>query len=133
MLIRGATREDLTAAVRATPGVRFFYEPYAVGRGWRFRLKTDGPKPRFGRVSANQVRRNGERRRIPGAVCWHGHREFMRALFERAPGATLETGLITYRGREDFERRHASTGLRNVGSQVWPVFYGNCCDCDDTQ
>ena len=34
---------------------------------------------------AEVTNKDGSLRRVPGAVCWHGHRDFMRALFRLAP------------------------------------------------
>lgn len=85
--------------------------------GIHFRLRTKGSHAAWRRFS---VRRNLDGtyevrdpvRIIPGAVCWHGHREFMRLLFSRFPDAVLHTALTDYRGMKDFEENHEQTYYR---------------------
>ncbi|GIL25494.1 hypothetical protein [Actinocatenispora comari] len=50
--------------------------------------------------------RHGRRIR---AVCWHGHRDVMRELFDIWPRATLISALAIYRGADDFDVSHHST------------------------
>jgi hypothetical protein len=95
------------------------------GKGMRFTLKTEGYPPRWGRRSG-RANKDGSLRRIPGAVCWHGHRAFMRAVFELAPEARIQTGLADYRGKEHFEATHGATyGKGNY----YGFSYGQVCDC----
>ena len=49
------------------------------------------------------IRRHGKR------VCWHAHRDFMRAVLHVCPEAVIRTSIATYRGYLDFEDRHEST------------------------
>lgn len=58
-------------------------------------------------------------RHMPKAS-WQAHYTVMRAVFDADPQATLQTALITYTGRAHFLRTAASTGDRNVGSQMEP-------------
>lgn len=76
---------------------------------------------------------NGCRPTRMASVCWHGHRAFMRALFALAPDARITTGIITYKGSEDFERTHDDTGYRNIGSAMSPVAWREACDCIDME
>lgn len=106
----------------------------------RFGLKTapplDGKRRhkagefRYGRRSVHITNRDGSMRRIPGAVCWHGHRDFMRAVFSILPDVRITSRLADYRGVVDFEAKYRDTAHRNVGSQFHPCYYAEACDCD---
>lgn len=115
MLIKGTTSAQLTrAAKQAGVGFGYPYRPRVATGGLRVTLATVGPQAKFRRLSTVREwrgRRAGQpyQKTIPGAVCWHGHRDFMRALFKLAPDAIISTTLATYRGREDFERSHGAT------------------------
>lgn len=105
------------------------------GRAWRFRLAVDSSQPRdddgalpYQRVSTapwNVNQRTGRPRRV-AAVCWHGHRDFLRALFDVNPDARVRTALADYRGREGFEREYLSTFGQGNG---YHVAYGQACAC----
>ncbi len=110
-----------TATVRmaaATAGVRLEgFQP--EGNGLHFVLRLIGERWR---------RRSSRGRRV-AAVCWHGHRAFMEALFNRAPAARLKGTMADYNGRLDFWARHDATGNRNIGSIAQPMAYRDACDC----
>jgi len=133
MLVRKVTEAQLEASAKRV-GLRL-YDLRPVGRGFRFRLhttggvKVNGRVPRYGRVSAHMVNKNGKPRRIPGAVCWHGHRDFLAVLFYAAPQAKVVTAFVTYNGRDDFFQKYPQTEYRNIGSQFRPVAYSECCEC----
>lgn len=78
-----------------------------------------------------KIRRNMGRERRVNEVCWHGHRRFMSLLFDQYPDATLETALITYQGQQGFDLNHDATGWKNIGSQIYPVFYREACKCEE--
>lgn len=146
MEIRNVTAEQLEhaahkAVVRMVQGGAWgarhgMVEPIGAtregGRKWRITLRTvmgeDG-RPVWGRLGFRR-RKDGTRCRVPGAVCWHGHRAFMRALLEVAPHAVIVTGMARYDGREHFEHAHWATAERNLGSVVDPVYYADLCDCE---
>ena len=65
----------------------------------RFQLHTNGVGSKYRRRSY----RGDVARTIPGAVCWHGHRDFMRALFVVEINGRVQTAMADYRGRRDFE------------------------------
>lgn len=95
-----------------------------------FVLKLDTASRREdGTLPFQRVSMIGNGRRI-AAVCWHGHRDLMRLLFERHPGARLKSALADYRGREDFEAKYlgtrGSTNAWNVG-----LSYGEACTCSE--
>lgn len=74
------------------------------------------------------VRRDG--RRNVWAVCWHGHREFFRALFAIAPEAIVRVAATGQRyTAENFEETHVPTGGQNIGSRIEPLYRSEACDC----
>lgn len=73
---------------------------------------------------------------IPGAVCWHGHRDFLRALYRRVPDAKIRTAFITYQNAEDFEARYRDTydgapGGNNTQRHVYYRPYEDACTCTE--
>lgn len=94
MRYEGCSKDDINEAAVAV-GVRVNH----TGDD-RFRLKTSGD--RYKRIG-----RGG--RTVPGAVCWHGHRDFFRVLFNWCPDAMVETALATYNGKNHFEETHEET------------------------
>ena len=101
------------------------------GRAWNFRLALDTSVPKrdsgykYQRTSSSGF--NPDRR--VAAVCWHGHRDYMRAIFERDPNARIKTAWADYKGAENFERDFPETGYRNVGSMMYPAFAKDICTC----
>jgi hypothetical protein len=102
------------------------------GRAWNFRLglKSDVPKRgdagyKYQRTSQSAF---NEGRKV-AAVCWHGHRDFMRAVFALDPNARFKTAIADWKGSEDFERRFAQTAFNNVGSMMYPMFAKDVCTC----
>jgi hypothetical protein len=100
------------------------------GRALRFRLNVDTDSRRedgtlpYQRISQSTY---GPTRRV-AAVCWHGHRDFMRALFASCPDARLKTALADYRGAEDFEAKYLDTfGEGNA----YNLAYGQACVCEE--
>lgn len=65
------------------------------------------------------------------AVCWHGFRDYFRAVFAEAPEATFRTSLNTWRGSEDFEKRFLASGYKNIGPRIAPVSIVDACRCPD--
>lgn len=89
------------------------------GNGFAFTLALIGERWR---------RRNHTGRRV-AAVCWHGHRAFMEALFNSVPHARLKSMVADYNGRLEFWAQHDATGDRNIGSIMQPRAYRDACDC----
>lgn len=99
------------------------------GRALRFRLAVDTGSPRdaWGFLPyqrATTWRESGPRR--VAAVCWHGHRDFMRALFAVAPDMRLKTALADYRGADHFEGTYPDTA--GTGNE-YNVSYAQACNC----
>lgn len=65
------------------------------------------------------------------AVCWHGFRDFFRAVFRREPEARFYTALDTWRGSADFEARFRASGFRNVGPPIAPGSVASACRCPE--
>lgn len=144
MLASKITREALESAAAAV-GVRVEISTLS-GSGLRHRVKLYPIVPaealtpsgrrkrgergdaRYQRTSAAVMFREGRR---VHAVCWHGFRDFFRAVYRRAPGAIFRTALDTWRGSEDFEARYRASGVRNVGAQIAPVCAAEACRCGE--
>ena len=135
MIIRKVTEEAVVAAAQAVHvHVRYGFKPY-----WR-----DGPREtpdgtRLGTATSITIRptegctqrrrgTSGARRRIH-AVCWHGHRDFFRALYALCPEAVIVTALARYEGAAHFERTFPATGATNLGSRAQPMPANRACDC----
>jgi hypothetical protein len=151
MLAKKCNENDLIEAAKAI-GVEMAYTPYRSEGGIRFRLKpkSDGkrhPWKRFPywRISASAFSEG----RSVCAVCWHGHRDFYRALFELNPEARVYTALIrrarsggmheppiqafkgvTHWSAENFEDLFEATGAINIGSAYRPVCAADACRCE---
>lgn len=104
----------------------------------KFVLRPDdktGAKPqeqRFRKINDNPFAHSGNGRRAAWAVCFHGHWHFMRAVFDIDPAATFVTGFDTWDGEADFMERAEQSGMRNVGSIMYPLQYREACNCDMT-
>ena len=66
------------------------------------------------------------------AVCWHGFRDFFRAVYRIEPAATFRTAMATWKGSEHFGANFAETGYRNIGSQMCPMSAAEACRCPET-
>lgn len=73
----------------------------------------------------------GADRRV-NAVCWHGFRDFFRAVYRIEPGAVFSTAFDTWRGSEDFEARFRESGHKNIGSQMVPMAAAEACRCPES-
>ena len=63
------------------------------------------------------------------AVCWHGFRDYFRAVYVTTPEAWFRTSVATWRGAEDFEARFRESGYRNIGPPIAPVMMASACRC----
>ena len=113
-------------------GTTFDHRPEIrkTGRAYNFSLRPSEYRDEYGnhhyqRVSASAFTSG---RRVH-AVCWHGHRDFMKALYERDPDARIKTMWADYKGVADFEEKFPETAYRNVGSMMYPMFASEVCTC----
>lgn len=140
----GVTQEQLEKAAGPPSGAPVrLYGLRPTAKGWRFTLKTYTPTGCNGRPAkaATPYRRLSQhvdrkkdgtpyQRTVPGAVCWHGHRDFFRALYKLAPEAIIKTALATYRNSRHFEE--AFPGTRQVATdspRMNTVPYDQACTC----
>jgi hypothetical protein len=93
----GPTKAQIELAVRNTGGLRIVSLAERHGSGYLLRLAPDGDR---------------YRREQTEAVNWYGYRDFIRAVYQIVPGATVKTDLDSFHGREDFERRCHESAMR---------------------
>lgn len=135
-------------------GVRL-YGLRQSGKGIAFQLKT-GEKaeqrpdwrgklrwfPKYQRLSTRErtsTAKGHEGQRfypvVPGAVCWHGHRDFLRAFYRRVPDAKIRTAFITYLGASHFEASYESTydgaPKSSGGFASYARPYQDACTCEE--
>ncbi|GAA3751156.1 hypothetical protein [Micromonospora maritima] len=99
-----------------------------VAGGSEVRTRDAGQRIRFDAriqpLHPDHYRSRGYNGRRLNAVCWHGHREWMRAIYKAHPDAVIRTALATYRGAKHFEDTHEDTIREGLsGSQT--------CTCDE--
>lgn len=138
MIAQGTTAhtlETIAQHVGVRVDIRHVRRTRDGGQRVRFGLRL-GARKAYQRVGNMRRASDGERRRT-GAVCWHGHRDFFRALFRVAPGARVQTmqTAATVPGKwytaENFESVYGNTGDNNVGSQCSPLPYASACTCKE--
>ena len=141
MIVRGIEEHDLWAALEVANyayrgNLRFGEGPELLTmshQDWRMRLGVE------------HLDRPGCRRWVPRtwwdsswwdrkarhtySACYHAHRDFLYAVFERAPRARVVTALAAYDGLRNFESDHRRVGKRNLGSFFEPIPFEDCCDC----
>ncbi len=87
--------------------------------------------PAGSHLDRERYRRTSPSGQRVNAVCWHGFRDFFRALYRRTPEAIAKTALATYDGTEGFEETFPETGNRNIGSRFHPLCMADACVCVD--
>ena len=100
--------------------------PEAFTKGGN-RRKGEAGDAKYQRTSASGFRSD---RRV-NAVCWHGFRDFFRAVFELDPNAVCRTALATWKGSEHFEANYQESGHTNIGSEFYPMRHVDACRCPD--
>lgn len=114
-------------------GIRFAGDDVSNRAGIRVsgRLVPDGDNP-YQRISSSPfVTKSGEPRKV-SAICWHGYRDFMRAVFNYHPDARIQTGKADYCGAQDFEDKHRDTGYINIGSMMYSMTMVDACSCKNS-
>lgn len=134
MLAYHVSFEDAAAAAAAV-GLRLVNFRHSRGRSVRFRLGLDAAPARHPMSSPRYQRRSVDGARRVAAVCWHGHRDFLRALFERAPKARVQTAFLQRPDSpaarytsENFERVYRDTDVPVRAGGVERLF-SSCCVC----
>lgn len=135
MNAKRVTEAQILAAAEKAGGLRVYNLRPAGKRpgSWNFTLKTDGGRWRkFSDRERQKVDGGTFNPTVPGAVCWHGHGEFLRELFRLAPDAVVKTAIAIYRGEENFLRGYPYTYDEPV---PYFGFYGKSagetvCQCD---
>ncbi len=136
MIIHDIEEHDLWAALEvanyAYQGNLCFreeLEPLTLSsQSWRVRLgakEQDGPGWRR-RVWGSWWDRKGKH---TNSACYHAYRDFLYAVFERAPYARAVTSLAVYEGLSNFVSTQERTGKLVVGSYLGPIRFEDCCDC----
>ena len=124
MIVRHASKEALEVALDVANALyggnlafRTFEPVTRNGMGWRVQLTVknpDGP---------------GTRQRQRRYACWHAHRDWLYALFERVPDAMVRTGQAFYRGLEGFKRNYRQTAHLSIGPLYEPYPLEDVCNC----
>jgi hypothetical protein len=72
---------------------------------------------------------------VPGAVCWHGYRDFLRAFYARVPDAKVRTSFTTYQNAAHFEATYRATydgpEREGIGFASGYRPYEDACTCDE--
>lgn len=150
MLARNVTLSQLETAAEAAGVSLINYRPDGK-TGARFRLQAKLTRTPGGRVPKSDPRKYcavGHLGRRSANLCWHGHREFFRALFRVAPEARVQTTLLQKENRfnvlhgdltrgtrwytaENFETVYPLTAGLNVGSMYEPLLISDACECSE--
>ena len=65
-----------------------------------------------------------------GAICWHGFRDFMIAMYELDGNLRFVTAHTTYNNKDDFYIKFPDTAYKNIGSLMNHINFGDACLCD---
>lgn len=71
--------------------------------------------------------------RLCNAVCWHGFRDYFRAVYRREPDATFRTSLATWYNSAHFEANFEASGDCLVGSIGNPCTWRELCECEEQE
>ena len=113
---------------RPSPGrkhaVSFVLRPLYKEDGYTAKHKLEDERPPYTRL-------NHRLDRTVCAVCWHGHRDFFRKVYEFAPTMKFITRVATYMGFAHFEETYQKTGYDNIGSNMQPCAMADACYCEE--
>ena len=97
---------------------------------------------KYQRTSASYFEANKPTARRTAAVCWHGHRDFLAAVFKQSPNAKVRTsgpnGRYYVVADNAANKRHSefyfsdyleNTEYTNIGSQMNPICASEACLC----
>lgn len=127
MLARNVTHGQLADAAHRT-GVQLFElrQANVKATAWRFRIV---PLPERDEYGWKLYQASSSERKVH-AVCWHGHREFYAELFVLAPDAVVRTAMAVWTKATLTEDNLSETFRKNIGSQMYPVWAGEACNCE---
>ena len=144
MKATNVTRDVLEAAATEV-GVALDLDAHNLkGNRWRVKVIPIVPADAY---TPGGRRRRGERGNAPyqrisasyfqhgrrvHAVCWHGFRDFLRAVYRRKPDAVFVTMYTTYTGASNFEDTYQATGYLNIGPLVAPIAACEACTCPES-
>ena len=132
MTIRGLTKKQLVKVAKSV-GLEYGWNNHRLetltkhGLTCRATLSLNGTK-KYQR--AGFMRNNDGSRRKIGSVCWHGHRDWMKAIFKINPDAIIISKLARYDGIDDFNSTFPDTYYTDVGSMMKPAYYGELFFCE---
>ena len=141
MIIDGIEEHDLRAALDVANyayrgNLRFREEPELLSDDclrWRVRLgvkdkRGPGCKRRVSLSCYIPLLRNKNSRDF-SLACYHAHRDFLYAVFEREPSARVVTRLAAYEGLASFEATYWKVGKANVDLYFGPRLLEDYCGC----
>lgn len=82
-----------------------------------------------GESALGSRRTSGSTARRSVSACWHAYRDVIAAVFEANPKARVRTSMESYIGVEGFRKNYPSTGWCNIGSEWYPRYMPDLCDC----
>jgi hypothetical protein len=97
---------------------------------YRVKLKKGPNKSKYQRLSPWITNKDGSKKKIGGAVCWHGYRDFLINLYKVNQNIRIVSATAEYLDETHFNETYPDTWNKNIGSMVNPAPYGACCTCE---
>ena len=97
---------------------------------YRIKLIKGNNKSKYQRLGF-LINKDGNRKKVGRAICWHGYRDFIIGLYKLNPSIRIVSAQATYLNASDFNDKYPSTYYKNIGSVVEPLSYGNACTCKE--
>lgn len=97
---------------------------------YRIKLKKGSNKSKYQRLSAWLTNKDGSKRIVGNAVCWHGYRDFIINLYKINSNIRIVSATTTYVDQDHFNETYPDTWNKNIGSVINPAPYGSCCTCE---
>lgn len=142
MIIHGIDEHDLRAALDVanyaySGNLRFREEPELMSKdplSWRVRLGVEdkrgpGCQRRVSLLSCYIPFVRNKNSRDFSLACYHAHRDFLYAVFEREPSARVVTRLAAYYGLASFEATCWKVGKVNVDLYFGRRPFEDYCGC----
>jgi|SRR5579864_3257581 len=100
-----------------------------ISKSWITRQKKNGFTFTLSLGSSRRFQRVGNTGRKVFAVCYHGHYDFMKAVYDKDPNARIVSSMAKYENIESFELQAPELAYRNIGSIIEPLEYSQACLC----